>query len=179
MDRQYRPAAPRGFTIVELLIVLIVLAILAAIIVPQFSAATDDAKLASLDATLANMRAAVDLYQQQHGFYPSAVAASGASCPRAGAAGTGAADSVQAFVEQMAMYTDTAGRACATSDGTFKYGPYLKNTGLPRNPFTASNALLISTAGALDMTASSSGGGWKFDNKTGQFIADSQDHYER
>jgi general secretion pathway protein G len=179
MDKQYRPAASRGFTFVEILIALIVLAILAAVIVPQFSAATDDAKLASLDATLANMRAAIDLYQQQHGFYPSAVAASGASCPRAGAAGTGAADSVQAFVEQMAMYTDASGKACATSDDNFKYGPYIKNAALPRNPFTTSNTLLISTAGAPGMASSSTAGGWKFDNRTGQFIADHPDHAAR
>lgn len=59
----------QGFTLVELLIVVIILAILAAIVVPQFSAATDDAKLSALDTTLANMRSSIDLYYQQHGKY--------------------------------------------------------------------------------------------------------------
>ncbi|MEQ8659776.1 MAG: prepilin-type N-terminal cleavage/methylation domain-containing protein, partial [Gammaproteobacteria bacterium] len=67
-----------GFTLVELLIVVIILAILAAIVVPQFSSATDDAKLSSLDTTLANVRAAVDLYYQQHGAYPGDLTSVGA-----------------------------------------------------------------------------------------------------
>ena len=59
----------KGFTLVELLIVVIILALLAAIVVPQFASSTDDAKMASLDTTLSNMRAAIDLYYQQHGEY--------------------------------------------------------------------------------------------------------------
>ncbi|MFK7816838.1 MAG: prepilin-type N-terminal cleavage/methylation domain-containing protein, partial [Gammaproteobacteria bacterium] len=46
----------KGFTLVELLIVVIILAILAAIIVPQFSASTNDAKAAALQSNLANLR---------------------------------------------------------------------------------------------------------------------------
>ena len=60
----------RGFTLVELLIVTIILAILASIVVPQFAATTDDAKLSALDSNLASIRSAVDLYYQQHGHYP-------------------------------------------------------------------------------------------------------------
>ncbi len=62
-----RKAIQQGFTLVELLIVVIILALLAAIVVPQFASSTDDAKLASLDTTLSNVRSAIDLYYQQHG----------------------------------------------------------------------------------------------------------------
>ena len=88
----------RGFTLVELLIVVIVLAILAAIVVPQFSAASNDAKLRALDTTLANMRAAIDLYYQQHGKYPGrGTSIGGALCPTGpgGFGGTGIADSAR------------------------------------------------------------------------------------
>ena len=79
-----------GFTLVELLIVVIILAILAAIIVPQFSAATDDANQAAYDTNIANIRAAIDLYRQQHTAYPGAVAATGAACASLVATGAGA-----------------------------------------------------------------------------------------
>ena len=42
----------KGFTLVELLIVVIILALLAAIVIPQFASSTDDAKIASLDTSL-------------------------------------------------------------------------------------------------------------------------------
>lgn len=162
----------RGFTLVELLIVVIILAILAAIVVPQFASSTDDAKVSALDSTLANMRGAIDLYYQQHGSYPSAAAATGATCPGGGAAGTGAINTAQAFMDQLTRYTNTAGQSCTTKDTTFKYGPYLKKDALPNNPISEISTLAISTTGALGMTGAATAAGWKFDNITGQFIAD-------
>ena len=79
---KYRDQA--GFTLVELLIVAIILAILAAIVVPQFASSTDDAQSSALRSNLAGIRSAIDLYTQQHGgTFPGAVAASGGRCPRA------------------------------------------------------------------------------------------------
>jgi len=66
----------KGFTLVELLIVVIILAILAAIVVPQFASTTGDARSAAADGTLAGLRAAIDLYYQQHNnTYPGALTA--------------------------------------------------------------------------------------------------------
>ena len=84
--------AQRGFTLVELLIVVIILAILAAIIIPQFTAATDDATQSAYDTNIANIRSAVDLYRQQHGEYPGRVTSTGAGCPAGSANVPGAAD---------------------------------------------------------------------------------------
>ena len=165
-------ALHRGFTLVELLIVTIILAILAAIVIPQFAATTDDAKLAALDSNLSSIRAAVDLYYQQHGEYPSANLATGATCPNSGAAGSGSADSSAAFISQLSRYSNAAGQTCTTTDATFGYGPYIKKDTLPKNPVTDNAALLVITVGALGMTGNASPAGWKFDNKTGQFIAD-------
>ncbi len=173
-------AVQKGFTLVELLIVVIIIAILASILVPQFSSSTDEAKLASLDATLANMRSAVDLYYQQHGSYPSATTAVTASCPVGATAGVGIPDSNTAFIEQMTMYTNSAGQACSIADATYKYGPYLKKDAIPNNPMTDNNAIAVVTAGNLNMTgAAAPGAGWKFDNQTGRFIADHVDYDDR
>ncbi len=174
----------KGFTLVELLIVVIILAILAAIVVPQFSSSTDDAKEASMDTTLANMRSAIDLYYQQHGHYPGNAVASGATCPGGGTAGVGdltsPATRATAFMSQLSMYTNAAGQACSTTDATFEYGPYLKKDAMPVNSVTNSNALAIVTAGNLVMTGAAAPGlGWQFDVITGKLIADHVDYDDR
>jgi len=162
----------KGFTLVELLIVVIILAVLAAVVVPQFSTSTDEAKISALDSTLANMRASLDLYYQQHsGSYPGAKAATGGTT-WAGTAGTGAAGTLQAFQDQMALYTNIAGQACDTKDTTFKYGPYLKKAEMPQNPLTENSTLVIeATSKALGMTDDGGAAGWKYNVNTGQFIA--------
>ncbi len=165
----------KGFTLVELLIVVIILAILAAIVVPQFASSTDDAKLSSLDTTLANMRSAIDLYYQQHGKYPGAVISSGATCDAGTADTTGSTGSLdKAFIAQLTRYTNATGQACTGSGVNFKYGPYLKKDVLPNNAITGKNTITISTAGVLGMVSTTTdlSKGWLFDTKTGQFIAD-------
>jgi len=60
----------RGFTLIEVLIVIIVVAVLAAIIVPRFLQAERGAKESSLRAHLQELRYAVALFQAQCGTYP-------------------------------------------------------------------------------------------------------------
>ncbi len=166
----------KGFTLVEVLIVVIILAILAAIVVPQFSSSTQDAKVSSLDTSLANMRSAIDLYHQQHGDYPSAKTAVPGNC--AGTAGTGAINTPAAFQDQLAYYTNATGQACTTKDdgagdtNAYPFGPYLKKRDLPTNPISLDATLVVVNAGDLNMAGSNPAGGWRFDNKTGKFIAD-------
>lgn len=160
----------KGFTLVELLIVVIILGILAAIAIPQFSTSTSDAKVSALDSNLSNFRAAIDLYYQQHAAYPSANASSGGAGCTADA-GASAADTQAAFIEQLAHYTDSLGHTCKKKDPGFIYGPYMKKDTIPNNPVTGVNTTVVVSAGTLGMTADGAGGGWKFDNVTGQFIA--------
>lgn len=49
----------RAFTLLEVMIVVVILGILAAIVVPQFSSATDDAKASALRSGLAGVRASI------------------------------------------------------------------------------------------------------------------------
>ena len=172
-----RKTIQKGFTLVELLIVVIILALLAAIVVPQFASSTDDAKLASLDTTLSNVRAAIDLYYQQHGEYPGALTAVDVAC--GGTDGTGdasnAAQRAQAFLDQLSLYTDANGGACSVKDANFEFGPYLKKGSLPDNPITNVGELLaefvVINTGDLVMAADGPNGGWKYDVVTGKFIA--------
>ncbi len=169
-----------GFTLVELVIVVLILSVLAAIVIPQFASSTDDAKLASLDSSLAGLRNAVDLYYQQHGHYPSSVAATGATCPGTGTAGTGAVDTEQAFLDQLTRYTNAAGQACSTTDSVFKFGPYYKKDALPNDPIVNTvNTVTVVNTGDLAMTADGTAGGWKFDNVTGKLIMNHTSYDDR
>jgi len=160
-----------GFTLVELLIVTIILAILAAIVVPQFASTTDDARAAAFDGNLAGLRSAVELYRQQHGEYPGFAAAAAATCVNG--ANEVSAIGAPAFVTQMTRYTDAAGSACTGTDpNQFRYGPYLKD-GMPDNPLgdPPSNVIVVVTAGVLGLTTAGTEG-WRFDSITGELIGD-------
>ena len=156
-DRERR----EGFTLVELLIVVIILAILAAIVVPQFATSTDDAKDAALNSTLANFRDVVDLYFAQHGEYPAALPD-----------GKSAANTEAALLGQLSLYTDGDGGSRDTKDAAHPYGPYLKLSKVPLEPMTNSRAIAIINIGSLNMTADAGDpGGWKYDSVTGKIIA--------
>ena len=160
----------KGFTLVELLIVVIILALLAAIVVPQFASSTDDAKLSSLKTSLSNVRAAIDLYYQQHGEYPGANTSAPTQSCAGGGAGNALAGDAQAFLDQMSKFTDAEGGTCTIKDTEHKFGPYLKKNTLPNNPITEDNTLEVISLGNLLMTGGA-GLGWKYDVEVGKFIA--------
>lgn len=67
-----------GFTLVEILIVVVILGILAAVVVPQFAQSTQQAAQAQTVTQLQNIRAMTELYaNQSNGDYPSVVAGPG------------------------------------------------------------------------------------------------------
>ena len=60
-----------AFTLIEVLIVVIIMAVLAATIIPQFADSTTDAKQSSLEFNLHTMRSQVELYKMHGGSYPA------------------------------------------------------------------------------------------------------------
>jgi general secretion pathway protein G len=62
-----RSSRRKGFTLVEILIVVIILGILAAIVIPQFTNASQNARESSLQSTLQTLRSQIQLYKLQHG----------------------------------------------------------------------------------------------------------------
>jgi general secretion pathway protein G len=57
-----------GFTLIEILIVVVIMAILAAMIVPQFRDSTQDAKANTAVFNLKTMRYQIELFKAQHGW---------------------------------------------------------------------------------------------------------------
>jgi len=61
----------RAFTLVEILIVVVILGILAAIVVPQFTNASSEAQVSNVESQLQTIRNQIELYRaQNNGAYP-------------------------------------------------------------------------------------------------------------
>ena len=161
-----------GFTLVELLIVAIILAILAAIVVPQFAGVAGGSSAAALRTNLSGIRSAVELYRQQHNqTYPGAVTSVSTCSVGPGAGTTGG----EFFEEQLTMYTNAAGQACSIQNdaGTaYPFGPYVKENAIPANPVTNNATIVVNADANLQMASTTAGGGYLFSTMTGKFIAD-------
>jgi len=107
----------KGFTLIEVLIVIVVIAILAAIVVPRLLGAGREAREASLRAHLQEIRNALGLFQAQCGDYPNAL------------------------TDIMATSAPASGGTGVMINPADWKGPYLTtpNGALPNNPVTGSN----------------------------------------
>ena len=60
-----------GFTFIEIMVVVAILAILAALVVPRIMGRTDDAKRTATKVQIRNIEGALQLYKLDNGVYPS------------------------------------------------------------------------------------------------------------
>ena len=74
-----RTSVAKGFTLVEILIVVVILGILAAIVVPQFTSAANDARTGNISTQVSTMENQLELFAaQNNGTYPTNVQLSAA-----------------------------------------------------------------------------------------------------
>ena len=61
----------RGFTLIEIMVVLIIIGLLAGIVVPKLMGRTEEAKRTKTAVQIKNLQSSLDLYKLDSGVYPS------------------------------------------------------------------------------------------------------------
>jgi len=115
-----------GFTLIEILVVVVLLGILAAIVFPQLGSAAEDGRRSALKQTLHRVRQQLQVYHQHHGGWPNN------------------------FGEQMLRRSNQSGDTAdnGSADGEYPYGPYLNEK--PNHPFTGGSTIGEGSVGSSD-----------------------------
>ncbi len=66
-----KPRRSHGFTLIELMVVLVIMGILAALIVPNIIGRTDEARITAAKTDIATVMQALKLYKLDNGVYPT------------------------------------------------------------------------------------------------------------
>jgi general secretion pathway protein G len=61
----------RAFTLIELLLVLVILAVLAAVVIPKLTGRVEDARIKGTIAELSNLKTAMETFEADNGRYPT------------------------------------------------------------------------------------------------------------
>ena len=137
----------KAFTLVEVLIVVVIMAVLAATIIPQFSDSTNDAKVSNLKFNLHTLRSQIELYKSQH---------------------DGKVPADQQLIE-LTTKTDQYGNI----DPNGAYGPYLRE--IPANPYKETNVTAVPDADPP--TVEHATAGWLYDTTTGKLWINDEDFF--
>jgi general secretion pathway protein G len=153
-----QPSRP-AFTLIEILIVVIILGILAAIVLPQFSNASTEARESTMRDCLRYMRTQLTVYKAQHRDV----------APGYPGGNSDASPDAATFIIQMTGFSDEGGNVSAAPDDVHHFGPYL--TRMPGNPFSNQNGVLVVTGSTMPSPDSSQPYGWIYNPELLQFIA--------
>ena len=167
-----------GLTLIEILIVVVLMGIIAAVAIPRFSTTTQEALENTLDANLASLRNAIELYAAQHGGrYPGQFKETDGTTAVASDA-----EATAAFTAQLTRYSNVQGKTSTSKDAAnYPFGPYFRE-GLPKASLpTESNTVIADYDEVNDIanTVASDGTGWKIAVQTGQIIVNDKDYDER
>jgi len=151
-----------AFTLIEVLIVVVIMAVLAATIIPQFSSSTSDAKESSLKFNTHTMRSQIELYKVHHlGKYPDVIG-----------------DATGGWLPQLINATNVGGTTGSLGDPNYPFGPYIDGE-IPANPFDGKNAVTsVDLGGAKPTAVAGTAGGWQYDPKTGAIWPNNAEYFE-
>ena len=151
--KAYRRTSTSAFTLVEILIVVIILGILAAIVIPQFTNASTDARRNSTSSLLQTIRSQVELFKLQHRDRFPLVDLD---------------DITTAWDwDKLTTKTDEDGVAGGA------LGPYMQQ--IPVNPLNSNTAVDSVAADPAVGAAAAAGSGYVFSQATGKVFATDKD----
>jgi general secretion pathway protein G len=148
----------KAFTLIEVILVVTILGILAAVVLPTFQDHATSARESAAKSDLMTIRSQIELYKLQHNSIPPGYV-------------NGAAASVNVLALQ---FVGTSAVNGAASSGTvpsapFLYGPYVKK--IPKNPFNnLSTITYVDQATAFSAAVNGTSSGWLYKKETGEFV---------
>jgi len=135
-----------AFTLIEVLIVVVIMAVLAATVIPQFTSSTKDAQNSTVEFNARTLRAQIELYKAHHnGEYPKL--------------------STSANLGQLTGYTNAAGAVVPTKADSHQVGPYVAE--IPTTPFNNKKTVTPTTANPPTAGVSGDASGWQYNETTG------------
>jgi prepilin-type N-terminal cleavage/methylation domain-containing protein len=151
-DGRMKRQIARGFTLLEILIVVVLMAILAAVIIPQWAGTTENAAENTAHFNVGELRSRVQIYKSEHN------------------------GQLPANLDLLTVKTNRSGTTSA-GDGPLLYGPYILD--IPDNPLVDSAfARVVKTPGANPPTAAQPNAGWLYDSTTGQVWINHADYLD-
>jgi prepilin-type N-terminal cleavage/methylation domain-containing protein len=152
VDPMMKKRCPPGFTLLEILIVVVLLAILASVVIPQWAGTTERAAETTAKYNVNELRSRVQVYKSEHnGEYP-------------------------ATLDLLTVKTNRSGTSSA-GDGPLLYGPYVVN--IPDNPLVdIAFAAIVAAPGANPPTSPAANAGWLYDSTTGEVWINHADYLD-
>jgi len=150
------PRNSSGFTLIEVLLVVIILAILAGMMITRFLDVADDAKQSSLKHNLAVLETQLEIYRAQHlNTYPKIV---------------------NNALPQLTNATNAQGEI-GPPGPDYPFGPYLLEP--PMNPYDGSKAVVpVEKNGERPTGVVGKLGGWQYDETTGAVWPNNPEAYQ-